>query len=441
MTKNASKNLIAVIQAGGKGTRMLDLTGDRIPKPMLEINGKPMIQWQMENIAKYGIKNIVIIIGHLGEVIQHFFGDGSQYGYHIDYIKENVPIGSAGSLVKLKNFTADKYLLIFGDVMFDMDIDRMLKFHKERNAIITLVAHPNSHPYDSDLLCVDNSDRVVNLLSKKHHRKGYYRNCVNAGIYVLDKTVINSLKANGKMDMEDDIIIPFILNESVYAYFTSEYVKDAGTPDRYALVSKEKVEGLWEKKCLRNKQKAIFLDRDGTINKFVGLVKSIDQLELENNVADAIKIINRSGYLAIVITNQPVIARGDCGEEELRNIHNKMETLLGEHGAYIDAIFYCPHHPDDGYPGERKEYKIKCNCRKPETGLVDKAVEKFNIDVSKSYMIGDTTRDVMTGINAGMRTILLHTGESGKDKKYDVKADKEADTLLEAVRLIMKGAV
>ena len=441
MTKNEPVNLRAVIQAGGKGTRMLELTGDKIPKSMLEIDGKPMIQWQMENVAGYGIRDFVIITGHLGEVIERYFGDGSNYGYHIDYIRETEPLGSAGSLVRLKEYPADRYLLIFGDVMFDIDIRRMVGFHNERNAMISLLTHPNSHPYDSDLLCVDDNDCVKSILSKKAERSSYYHNCVNAGIYLLEGEVISALNGNGKMDMEEDIVLPNVASGRVYAYSTPEYVKDAGTPDRFAAVCKEKTEGLWEQKNLSNKQKAIFLDRDGTINRYVGLVKSAEQLGLEECAAEAIKLINQSGYLAIVITNQPVIARGDCSIEELNEIHNKLETLLGEKGAYLDAIYYCPHHPDGGYPGERKEYKVKCNCRKPETGLIDKAVERFNIDISESYMIGDTTRDVMTGVNAGLHTILLHTGEAGNDGKYDVRAEHEAENLLDTVQTVMKGAI
>lgn len=438
MQNNVSK-IRAVIQAGGKGTRMLEVTGDKIPKPMLEIDGKPMIQWQMDNVARYGIHDFVIIIGHLGEAIEQFFGDGTGYGYHIDYIKETNPLGSAGALFELKNYPAEKYLLIFGDVMFDFDIERMIAFHADRCAKITLLSHPNSHPYDSDLLCVNDNDRVEAILSKKFERKDYYHNCVNSGIYILDYEVISEMDCVDKKDMEEDVVLPHIAKGEVYSYSTPEYVKDAGTPKRYMAVCKEKQAGLWNKKNLRNRQKAVFLDRDGTINKYVGLVKAADDLELENKASDAIRLINQAGYLAILITNQPVIARGDCSIEELRNIHNKLETLLGEDGAYLDAIYFCPHHPDIGYPGERKEYKIKCKCRKPETGLIDKAVERFNIDLSESYIIGDTTRDVMTGVNAGIHTILLRTGECGKDQKYDVKAEKMADNLLEAVEYILEG--
>ena len=118
-------------------------------------------------------------------------------------------------------------------------------------------------------------------------------------------------------------------------------------------------------------------------------------------MSEAIKLINQSGYLAIVVTNQPVIARGEVTWDELHEIHRKMETLLGKDGAYIDGIYICPHHPDKGFEGERPEYKIDCDCRKPKPGLLLQAAQDYNIDLTQSYMIGDSERDVEAGINAG----------------------------------------
>ena len=143
-----------------------------------------------------------------------------------------------------------------------------------------------------------------------------------------------------------------------------------GTPDRYYSVIEDIHSGKVAAKNLARKQKAIFLDRDGTINKYVGFLTNIDEFELLPGVIEAIKKINASGYLAIVVTNQPVIARGEVSYGELEEIHNKMETLLGQKGAYLDAIFYCPHHPHKGYEGERPEYKIECECRKPKPGML-----------------------------------------------------------------------
>lgn len=129
-----------------------------------------------------------------------------------------------------------------------------------------------------------------------------------------------------------------------------------------------------------------------------------------DGVAEAIRKINESGYLAIVVTNQPVIARGEVSFEELEEIHNKMETLLGKEGAYLDAIYYCPHHPHKGYEGERPELKIDCDCRKPKPGMLLKAATDFNIDLSRSWMVGDGENDIQAGINAGCKTVLLSNG-------------------------------
>ena len=189
---------------------------------------------------------------------------------------------------------------------------------------------------------------------------------------------------------------------------------------------------------LKNKQKAIFIDRDGTINQYVGFLRNIDDFKLIDNTAKAIKIINQSQYLAIVATNQPVVARGEVTYSQLEEIHKKMETELGKQGAYLDDLFFCPHHPDKGYNGEVKELKIDCNCRKPQIGMLLQALEKYNIDFSQSWYIGDTTTDIQTGINAGMKTVLVKTGEAGKDGKYNVTATFEANTLYEAVKRIIE---
>ena len=182
---------------------------------------------------------------------------------------------------------------------------------------------------------------------------------------------------------------------------------------------------------LKKKQKAFFLDRDGTINKYVGFLKNIDELELIDGVADAIRLINNSGYLAIVATNQPVIARGEVEPEQLEQIHNKMETLLGLQGAYVDDIFYCPHHPDKGFPGERPELKIDCECRKPKPGMLLQAAEKYNIDLHNSWMIGDGLNDMKAGQAAGCRIALIGEKKMGNIRTYK--------NLLDCVRDILQG--
>ncbi len=437
--RHIANNYIAVIQAGGLGTRMVEYTKNEIPKPLLMLNGKPMIEWQMDNLANFGITEFVIIIGHLGDKIKEHYGTGNNRGYKITYIEETSPLGSAGALFYLKDMLQDRnVILVFGDVLFDIEWSRFISFHERKKADISLLVHPNSHPFDSDLVMLDSDDRVMGIDKKDHKRDYWYKNSVNAGLYIMSNALIkNAFVKAEKMDLEKDVIMPRILEGKIFGYRTSEYVKDSGTPDRYRQVCEEQKNGVWAKKSLRNKQSCVFLDRDGTINKYNGLVSRDEEFELEEGVADAIKLVNQSGRLAIVVTNQPVVARGMCQIEDVIRIHDKMETLLGREGAYLDDIIFCPHHPDKGFPEENPVYKVECDCRKPKIGMIKKMAEKFNIDLESSYYVGDSTVDIQTGINAGLHTVLVKTGMAGTDGKYDVRAEYEADNLLEAVNMIV----
>lgn len=429
----------AVIMAGGKGTRLAEITKGEIPKPMAPVLGKPLLLWQTERLKEAGITRVTMIVGHLREKIMEYFGDGSSFGLEVDYIEETEPLGTAGAFYYLKEKIRDPYfLLLFGDVFFDIDIARMERFFLEKNAAAVLFAHPNAHPFDSDLIRADKDGKVTAFDSKHNVRDYWYDNCVNAGIYLLRKEILDKVPAPVKTDFEKEILAPMAENgEAVYAYCSPEYVKDVGTVDRIRKAEADLKSGFISRRNLKHRQKAVFLDRDGVINVLRGFIRREEEFELLPGVTEALGRINSSEYLAIVVTNQPVIARGETTFEELENIFNKMKTLLGREGVYVDDLFFCPHHPDKGFPGERPEFKIDCSCRKPKTGLLEAAAEKYNISLEDSWMIGDTTMDIECGRRGGLHTILVKTGSGGSDGKYDVTPDYVCEDLGAAVDVVL----
>lgn len=406
-----------IIMAGGRGTRIAELFPN-IPKPLIPVDGMPILEREIRSLVEQGFNDIILTVGYLADKIIDYFGNGHQLGAKIDYFVEKTPLGNAGALFRIKDkIGQEPFFLLNADAAFDVDFQRMMEYHKKKGGLVTLFTHPNSHPYDSGLILANNDSQVDKWLSKEDARPQWYENRVNAGLHIIDPKVLemveSSVDLNGKVDLDRQILKPLCGTGKMYCYDSPEYVKDMGTPDRFHQVEADYKNGIVQAKNLHNKQKAIFLDRDGTINKYVGFLRNINDFELIEGAAEAIKLINQSGYLAIVVTNQPVIARGEVSWDELNEIHRKMETLLGKEGAYLDGIYICPHHPDKGFEGERPEYKIVCDCRKPKPGLLLRAAKDFNIDLSESYMIGDDDRDVQAGENAGCKeSIKVITNKS-----------------------------
>lgn len=401
--------------AGGKGTRISSVASD-IPKPMLPIQGKPVLEHEVDRLREQGFTDFIFTVGHLGQCIIDYFGDGSglspatgnPFGVHIEYYIETEPLGNAGALFKLKERLTEDFLLINADVIFDIDFRRFIEFHIQHGGLVTLFSHPNDHPYDSGLLVTDENGAVAEWLAKEDERPQYYHNCTNAGLHVVSPKILNTPPESSKVDLDRQLLKPLAGTGKMFCYSSPEYVKDMGTPDRYKLVCADFISGKIHAKNLQNPQLAVFLDRDGTINRYVGFLRHKSEFELIPGAAEAIRSINHSGLLAIVVTNQPVISRGEVTFSELREIHCKMETLLGEQGAYVDAVYFCPHHPDSGFPGEVSELKIRCDCRKPQPGMLLTAAKEFNIDLSRSWIVGDGDNDIKAGIAAGCKTIQLN---------------------------------
>lgn len=397
-----------VIIAGGKGTR---LGLKNIPKPMCPINEKPLLQYQVELAKRYGIDEIFILSGHLSHVIIDYFGDGSRFGVKIHHIVEPYPLGTAGSLKLIEDKLSERFLVFYGDVVMDFDISSFIEFDSyDTETLGTLLVHPGNHPYDSDLVEVNSKDEITGFLPKPHPKDLLYRNLNNAAVYILSPKIFHYITKDKNLDFGKDIF-PKLVTEGqrLRAYDTPEFIRDMGTPERLKVIEKDVISGLVSSLNKNIPRKAIFLDRDGTINENMDTYPTVEGFKLLPGVAEAIRMINESHYLAVVVTNQPMVAKGFLTTKMLENIHKKMETLLGEEGAYVDRIYFCPHHPEKGFVGEIQDLKIDCDCRKPKPGMLLQAACALNIDLANSWMIGDSQIDIEAGKKAGCKTLLVNS--------------------------------
>ena len=418
-----------VILAGGKGTR-LGLTD--IPKPMCPIDGIPLLERQIKLAQSYGIEEIFLLEGHLAQVISDYFGDGTRFGVKIHHIVEEKPLGTAGALSLIKDKLNDRFMVFYGDVVMDFDIQSMQMFDSKTNSLGTLLVHPNNHPYDSDLLEAKDG-KIVAFYPKPHPEGQRYHNLVNAAVYILSPQVFDYIEPMQAQDFGKDIF-PKILQDGkvLCAYKSAEYIKDMGTKDRLPKICEDVASGKVQRLNKKNLRPAIFLDRDGVLIKDMDKNPVVENFEMLEGVSNAIKKINQSEYLAIVVTNQPMIAKGFVAFEQVDEVHKQLETALGQEKAYLDDIYFCPHHPEKGFEGEIPELKIDCECRKPKPGMLLKAAQDYHIDLANSWMIGDRESDIKAGKAAGCKTILVGNIPSSE------KADYFCQNLSEAVNYILE---
>lgn len=425
-----------VIVAGGKGTRLSALFGD-VPKALVPVGGKPVLQHQLELAALAGVRSCTIFAGFLGDQIAAFVGDGARFGLAIETRVEDAPLGNVGAVLRALDSLPARFLVMYGDVMLAVDLQRMARAHLDAGTSFTAFVHPNDHPFDSDLIETDGAGWVTALHHAPHATGKFYANLVNAALYVVERDALRPFAGRpGTLDFTRDVIPALVASGAgVLAYRTAEYIKDMGTPERLVRVEADLESGKIAPPGKR--RPAVFLDRDGTLNVEKGHLASHEGLALFPGVAAALKSLRRAGYSLVVVTNQPVIARGEASEDDVAAIHRRLEWELGREGAYLDAVYFCPHHPDKGFPGERPELKSACACRKPGTAMVEQAVRELALDIGNSWMIGDQSRDMEMAARAGLRSVLVRTGTGGRDGHYCAVPDFIADDLPAAAQLIL----
>lgn len=436
----------AIILAGGKGTRLAErLHG--LPKPLVSVAGEPLLQRQLLLLKSVGILDVTILVNYKAGVIAEFCRAHQDFGMRLRMVDDGVPRGTAGATLAAFDHMpqcATDLLVLYGDTLLNVDFGRLFAFHKGHAGAATLFLHPNNHPQDSDLVEVDSQGRILAIHAYPHPPKAIHANLVNAALYVLRRDAFDPWRSLVQerpriIDFAKDLF-PLMLasGHTLYGYNSPEYIKDIGTPERLDSAEKDIATRRYATGSLASPRSAVFLDRDGVINREMGFLHHRENLTILPRAAEAIRRLNQAGLLCVAVTNQPVIARGECTEEELVKIHAWMDTLLGREGAYLDRLYYCPHHPDTGYAGERPELKIACKCRKPEIGMLEQAQQDLNIDLSRSWLIGDQTSDILCARRAGVRSILVRTGFAGTDGKYAVVPDDVAEDIYAATDIILQ---
>lgn len=422
---------VAVILAGGKGTR-LGLT-DR-PKPLVPIDERSLLEIQLQWLAEQGLKKVFLLLNYMPEKIHEVVGDGSRWNLEIEYVTEDQPLGTSGALAQLQGKIKDDFFVVYGDLFSAyFDLQAMYEFHLQKQSDLTLLTHPNNHPYDSDLVEADEHNRVIHFLTKPHDANLQYMNLVNAAVYVFTPQALQALEPNKFQDLARDVFPKLLQTFKVFSYKSFEYVKDIGTPDRIEKLKKELfITRTPQRKALKEPKPCVFWDRDGTLVDFVPDLKRPDQLHVKSEIEKAIQLLNTLGILNVVVTNQPGVAKGYITWQDLNNIHKKLDTDLGAKRVWLDDWFICPHHPDRGFAGEVPELKINCECRKPKTGLFKQAQKAYNIDFSKSLVVGDSYRDRLAAEALGVDYVAILNGEDSVEKlRPNVFEAKSADELVE----------
>lgn len=425
----------AVILAGGKGTRLASRLNGK-PKPLVDVGGIPLLERQLVTLAAQGVTEAIILVNHEASQVADFLAE-REFGCTTMLIDDGDPRGTAGAVIACRDRLAPTFLVVYGDTLFDIDITAMLAYHQSSGGDATLLLHPNDHPADSDLVETDDTGRICAFHSYPHPPDAWLPNLVNAAFYVVERRLLDRCgQITLPCDFARDLFHAALrAGSKLQGYRSYEYIKDLGTPSRLDKAERHLAAGVVRRARRRETQRAVFVDRDGTLNELRDYVRTAEDLVLLPGVAAGLRRLNDAERRVVIVTNQPVLARGECTFAEMRRIHAKLDTELGRDGVYIDALYLCPHHPHAGFPGEVAALKVACDCRKPKPGMILQASADMNIDLSGSFFIGDSLRDMEAARQAGVTSILVGTGEASEDD--GVLADFAVRTFSEAIDLIL----
>ncbi len=396
-----------VVLMGGLGTRLKDYT-KACPKSLVEVSGKPFFDYQLDLLIAWGFKKFVFLIGYKADMIEEHYGDGSDRGISISYSYDGEKLlGTGGAVRRAIRFLEDDFLLIYGDSFMDIDYAETLYRYERGKAAgakaLMTVLHNNDR-FDRSNVVMKGSDLV--LYDK--HNPTPEMDYIDYGVCMYERSLFEKFSDDEAFDIAVIQHELSVKGEMVAQIVTKRFY-EIGSPSSLAEFSR------YASMRFNEDHPAVFVDRDGVINKIVwnddieqlDSPMKVDQFEFLPGAIDALRAIKEKGYYIFIVTNQPGAAKGKCSLATLYDINTYMLDTFSKEGVEIDDIFMCPHYPKE-LPTTREKFLIrKCNCRKPEPGLIYRAMRKYRIDMSRSYMIGDSCTDVVAGSAVGLSTIFL----------------------------------
>lgn len=421
------------IIAGGFGTRSID---PNIPKSLQIVRGKPIIYSQLKELDRLFINsdvNVRIVGGYGFDALNSYIlSIKSEFSnLRVELLKDNKLSGTMEPVREQALYSSSKYsLIILGDLFFKLDslvflpnLTHLLQFSPD----LIIYVHPNSHPKDSDLVDINPiSGKITNIFLKTDESTKNRGNLAMAGLYVVNNELLNRDSISGGDFVKEHCMHLLNSGKDIYGLVTTDYISDMGTADRIKKIESKDV-SFRISNLIRNCKPALFLDFDDTLVKNQEIKKLFEPDMLNMELVEMIRHFNAKGIPVLIITNQPGVAKGFFTLAEFQSFLRGFNSYLSELGAYIDDLFVCPHHPDAGWPEEVTDLKIKCTCRKPEPGLLKQAIEKHNIDLSKSVYIGDSKVDSQASKAMGIKFIQY------KKSKIKTMLSEVSDSLLDTV--------
>lgn len=393
-----------VILVGGLGTRLGELTAT-MPKPLLPVGDQPFLDHLLQEISRFGFQRVTLLAGRFGEKVASLYDGRQVYGLSIDVVIEPKPLGTGGALVyaDTEQKLDDTFVLMNGDSWIDANLTEYVQqwhINKKNHPTLQTQLLLQTVPDISRFGAVTVVAGMIQRFAEKDPTAQAKKGLINAGVYILDKTLLQGLPKNTAISLEQDVFPALVKNQQVAGVMAPEnsYFIDIGIPETY----EQAQQSIVQQRC----RPAIFFDRDGTLNEDYGYTHKFDDLIWKPEAKEAIKWANDAGYYVFVVTNQAGVARGFYEEKQVVAFFEEMQRQLSLVGAHIDDYEYCPYHED----GVIDVYRQVSDRRKPAPGMIFDLVKKWPVNLNKSVLIGDSDADMGAAAAANIPGIRYQTG-------------------------------